>query len=135
MYSKESLMSWGKYKLQKLVDIPSKYFLVLYGSNQLDRDPPLKEYVEYNIDIFRSQENISPPHVPTQIVYFICEKKTFPTKRDAQQSLKKIRSVGIKGEKPMRAYECPDCSGWHLTSMPYETFKELNPKNNERVYK
>jgi hypothetical protein len=135
MYTKESLMSWGKYKLQKIKDIPSKYFLALYDSKQLDKDVELKEYVEYNLDIFRKEESISPLNNirPLEIVHFICEKKTFPTKKDAQQSLKKIRSAGGNHEKPMRAYECPKCSGWHLTSMPYETFKEHNPKKKMAI--
>ncbi|MCX6755524.1 MAG: hypothetical protein NT068_03255 [Candidatus Nomurabacteria bacterium] len=34
-------------------------------------------------------------------------------------------------KKPIRSYECEKCSAWHLTSMPYEVWKELekNQKN------
>jgi uncharacterized protein YlaI len=42
---------------------------------------------------------------------------------------------GEEKKRPIRAYECRHCSGWHLTSKTVEEYKEnverFNQQNNE----
>jgi hypothetical protein len=45
-----------------------------------------------------------------------CKKKTrYTSDASAQNAIKKINSSKLLG-KPRRAYKCPVCSGWHLSS-------------------
>lgn len=54
-----------------------------------------------------------------------CEKVRFADEAEALATLGHIRRYGSrKGKKPIRAYECPGCLGWHLTSRPPESFPE-----------
>lgn len=50
--------------------------------------------------------------------HYACGRKArYPTKADAIERA----AVGIAhGQKFLRAYECPYCGGWHLTSHMYE---------------
>jgi len=125
MYTDETMLAKGKYKFWKLKEVPPKYFLNIHengGSN----DPDLKEWIINNLERLQANKEsfgVAPPVVP-----FICDKRTFPTQKDAKASLAKIRNVSGENQKPIRAYECPICSGWHLTSKEYLTSKELNNK-------
>lgn len=56
-----------------------------------------------------------------------CNKATYPSKEEAREKLKEIQAEPPKENakrnrrgkplKPRRAYFCPRCEGWHLTSM------------------
>ena len=48
-----------------------------------------------------------------------CYKVRYPTRLRALIVLAKIRrqSDSSDGKLPCRAYPCPDCKGWHLTSL------------------
>lgn len=48
-----------------------------------------------------------------------CGKTRYSTRGAAERALHGIRKFGARGEngsKPQRAYPCPTCKGWHLTS-------------------
>lgn len=46
-----------------------------------------------------------------------CGKTRFPTASAAASELALIARYGDNGGRiPIRAYACPDCGGWHLTS-------------------
>lgn len=50
-----------------------------------------------------------------------CGKTRYRTSAKAQRALTNVRRYGHRdpdGKKPARAYPCPDCHGWHLTSDP-----------------
>lgn len=47
----------------------------------------------------------------------MCEKKAFPSRRDAQHAIKSIKRSRVEREKkPHRAYRCEECGQYHLTS-------------------
>lgn len=50
----------------------------------------------------------------TQLVYGCTFKKRYGTADVAASSISTHRDIG----KPMRAYSCKHCNGWHLTSRP-----------------
>lgn len=120
MYNDETILTYGKYKMWKLKDIPVEYFQKIWGNGGTG-DIDLMNWIKENrekLDLKSKQIIQEASFVP-----FICDKKTFSTKADAKQSLSKIRESKGDHIKPMRTYECPKCSGWHLTSMPIEVFK------------
>jgi hypothetical protein len=51
-----------------------------------------------------------------------CDKVPFATERAARRQLAEIRrqkpghAGRVKARRPMRAYRCPACEAWHLTS-------------------
>lgn len=46
-------------------------------------------------------------------------KRRFRDHDQATAALRTIRTYGEQREKnPQRAYHCPVCNGWHLTSRP-----------------
>lgn len=48
-----------------------------------------------------------------------CRKKRFRDHDQATQALRRINGNPSlnKPKHPQRAYQCPQCQGWHLTSM------------------
>lgn len=47
-----------------------------------------------------------------------CSKVRYVTAADAATDLKRIALLPTGGHKPVRAYSCPWCRGFHLTSRP-----------------
>lgn len=68
----------------------------------------------------------------------ICEqtgKQQYPSEPSALKALRNIRLVNRKHRKrsnkiPCRAYPCPHCHGWHLTSSR-EVMKRLHPRGRK----
>lgn len=52
-----------------------------------------------------------------------CTKVKFATESAAEFYIKKLKATSIRREKPIRAYLCPFCTTWHLTS---KTIEERN---------
>jgi len=46
-----------------------------------------------------------------------CGKVGWESKTDAEISIMRIEHHSTRDKKPVRAYLCPDCGYWHLTSM------------------
>ncbi len=53
-----------------------------------------------------------------------CDKISYPNEKEAKFKLKVIRDSNQKHNKPVRAYECEVCGGWHLTKIPFENWKK-----------
>jgi len=49
----------------------------------------------------------------------VTSKVRFPSRAKARANVKRLRRVPDYG--PVREYECPHCSGWHLTSQEPRT--------------
>lgn len=124
MYTDETLMPKGKYRLTKLKDVPANYLWTIWVCNGGGTDPHLKEYIKANLQRIQNQKDWSKGLSGDTFVPFICEKRTYATRKAAMESIIKPTSKSQK-KAPIRAYECPHCSGWHLTSMPIEIFKSL----------
>ena len=61
-----------------------------------------------------------------EILSEICEKVIYLSKKEARDALRHARNTQQEHKKPVRSYECDKCSFWHLTSLPYEKWKENN---------
>lgn len=48
-----SIMPFGKYKGEKLIDVPADYLLWLYENNKAKAE--LKAYIEDNLDVIKDQ--------------------------------------------------------------------------------
>jgi hypothetical protein len=60
-----------------------------------------------------------------KIVNNICDKKSYATQRDAQEQINTIKLHSSRSQIPQRAYHCPTCEYWHLSSK-----SEGKPKRN-----
>ncbi|MFT5360151.1 MAG: hypothetical protein ACI88L_000633 [Candidatus Paceibacteria bacterium] len=60
----------------------------------------------------------------------ICEsgKIIYLSKQDAREALAEIRESKQEHKKPERSYECDKCNWWHLTSVPFESWKKSKRK-------
>lgn len=87
--------------------------------------------IEHVEKVIEQPISFKPFKPPKPLIKFKCEKKTYATKSLARESLKRIREEEGNNKKPIRSYECPYCSGWHLTSIPIEGFEE--EKEEEEV--
>jgi len=45
-----------------------------------------------------------------------CPKTYFATEKDAEFYIDKLKQTSNRAKRPKRAYLCPDCFQWHLTS-------------------
>lgn len=45
-----------------------------------------------------------------------CTKAKFSDEKQAQYYIDKLKNTSIREKKPIRAYLCPHCLSWHLTS-------------------
>ena len=63
-----------------------------------------------------------------------CKKVSFINESFANEYINKLQSTSVRRIKPVRAYLCPKCLTWHLTSIEgYEQRKHTNRiKNYER---
>lgn len=114
MLTDDSILTLGKYKFSKVGEVPITYLKELAATN-----PIIREDITIYLNNKMVQElYVSPP------IEDICKKRYFPTKEEARRYLKKVRESKGDHKKPNRAYECPHCSGWHLTSMPIEFVKK-----------
>lgn len=98
----------GGHKYKRLASIPTSFL-----QRKAHAYPGLSEYIETRRKegadwYYEYAKGFRPP----------CQKKTFETEKDANKSLLRIAVLEQKREKPVRAYECPSCGLWHLTSMP-----------------
>lgn len=53
--------------------------------------------------------------------FMVCEKRRYRTEEAAQVELANVQLFArLNGAKriPIRAYRCPYCNGWHVTSQP-----------------
>lgn len=124
MYTEDTLLTYGKYKGKMIKEIPKDYLVNVHITGG-EEHAALKEYIEANLDKFPGLTMLSWFNKKKDVtVQFICDKRTYPTKKSAMDSIIKPKSKQQK-KKPIRAYECEKCSGWHLTSMPIETFKSI----------
>ena len=46
-------MPWGKYKGDKMINVPASYLIWCYENNKCSRD--VKEYIEDNIDVLKEE--------------------------------------------------------------------------------
>lgn len=52
----ESIMPIGKYKGQKMANVPAEYLLWLYENGNIYGE--LKEYIKNNLDVIKSEINL-----------------------------------------------------------------------------
>lgn len=52
-----------------------------------------------------------------------CHKTTFEKEKTAKARIAEIAASRGRHTKPIRAYHCERCGGWHLTSWAFKRFK------------
>lgn len=116
-YTDYTILTFGKYKFTRLDRVPADYLLKIYeNKNKSNQD--LYNYVAENLEkiIMRESGIIESPTLNSP-----CKKITYLNKKDANTVLAQIATTNQTHKKPIRSYECPLCSGWHLTSKQDKT--------------
>jgi uncharacterized protein (DUF3820 family) len=124
MHTDDTILTTGKYKFTRLCRVPPDYLLAVYKDKNFP-DKELAEYVRENIGRIMQRKR---GEVPTPELKRICEKITYLSEKDAKFVIAKARDNVQENKKPVRAYECEKCSGWHLTSIPYEKLEKIKQK-------
>lgn len=132
-YSDTTLLTTGKYKFVALCRIPPKYLLDIYNKENRNGKYPDQELIAY---IEKNLERLKAKHTGKEVapkLERVCEKFVYPSRKDAKIELKKIRKIIQEHKKPIREYECDKCGGWHLTSIPYEVWKQMNKQKTDQT--
>ncbi len=53
-YTDETVLTFGKYKGEKLANIPAEYLLWLYDNKKVFKQP-LKNYIERNMEVLKKE--------------------------------------------------------------------------------
>ena len=144
LYDDNTRMPIGFSKGKKLSELKAEALLKYSNENAQNIDFDLYLYVQENLSRIQGQYRMEQKELHNRylfnqgIVTFKCAKKTFATRKLAMEAIVKIPRKTKDGEekkRPIRAYECRHCSGWHLTSKTVEEYKEnverFNQQNNE----
>lgn len=134
MYTDDSKMTFGGYKGTRIGALPEDYLQGLIRHFSTIPDSLFKEYLLRKYPEISVLERLYASHYIYDPVGFICDKRTFATKRDADDFRKSDKKwkKGKKwkgGKRPIRSYECPRCGGWHVTSKTVEEYEQA--KNNQ----
>lgn len=124
MYTDKTPLTFGKYKFVQLCRVPAEYLLNIYNAKN-SKDKELIEYIENNLEKIKARQE---GKIITPELKKVCEKITYVSEKDAKYEINKIREKEQEHKKPVRAYECVKCSGWHLTSIPFEQWEKVTDK-------
>lgn len=125
VYTDHTVLLSGQWKYRKLHEVSPDYLLTVYQNKNGCQDKALIVYIEKNLDRIKAKKEGVPyilEEEPEKEA--VCTKRKYLTKQAARDALGQIRNDPGNHKKPIRSYECPDCSAWHLTSMPIEVWKE-----------
>jgi hypothetical protein len=131
-YTDHTVLLTGKYRFYKLHAIPPDYLLNIYKNPSGCQDKLLVEYVQSNIEEIKTRPVTGKVILEETEVKPICTKTPYATKKLANEALKHIRNIDDGNKKPIRSYECDQCNQWHLTSIPYEVWKEKMESSKNR---
>src|SRR6266446_6062772 len=109
MYSDNSVLTFGRYKHTRLCRVPSDYLLSIYQSGKC-ADDELKIFIKQNFQ----RINACKKGEPMTAIATVCEKFAYANEKIAKAKLREIEAVKQKHCKPVRAYQCEKCNGWHL---------------------
>ncbi len=122
---------FGKYKGCCIKSVPVSYLArISYDTSVKDRQPELFDWLQQNAKRLHEQSGITMPVKKVRMVEIIkpdepirpCFKFMYASEEQAKKELREIRKKYSqnphKNGIPVRAYQCNNCRGWHLTSRP-----------------
>lgn len=121
MYTDDTILTWGRYKFTALKRIPASWLLSKHKSKGI-HDMVLVEWVADNFERLKEREEREKKGEKPEELPLPCTKNTYSSEEQAKKHLKEIRRYAESHEQknhiPVRAYPCPFCKGWHLSSRP-----------------
>src|SRR3989344_688069 len=127
VYDDQTLISLGENKFINLGKAPPGHLFELYDKEKKKKEPDkaFLNYFEKNKEKIKERLKRKEPEI--EFILSFCKKEIFPSKRAANNELKRIKSQKSKHKKPVRSYECERCGWWHLTSLSIEEWqKKIN---------
>lgn len=122
MYTDNTILTFGKYKFTKLCRVPILYLTNIYNNKSISD----KEFLLYI-------ENRLKGRIVIEKNEITCQKFPLFSEKLAKEHLKRIANEKSKGnKKPIRAYECQKCGGWHLTSKTIEEYEDIISIHNNK---
>ena len=103
------IVPFGEYRDMPIEEVPKEYLISLCCNGRFKRNVP-HWMIQYIVAHYHDELSWSKPGR-------ICYKLAYATEKVAKQHLAAIRETNSP-RKPIRAYECPHCSQFHLTSKP-----------------
>lgn len=132
-YNHSTTVFFGKYKSKKIKEIPIDYILKIADNPGGCPDKWFIKYVNANREFLEAVKRGEKQFPDDEIVEDdTCQKHYYSDQKSAKTALRQIRETEQKHKKPVRTYQCDKCTGWHLTSVPIEVWKERQQieKNN-----
>lgn len=137
MYSDTTILLSGQWKFTRLSNVPAKWlmgFLKHAKECRCDicKDKELIEYIRTNAEKLKARSEQSPKidgigyktnSIGGNIVCEAVNKIIFASEKIAKDEIRRIQNREQEEKKPVRTYECKFCSGWHLTSKPFDKEK------------
>lgn len=114
----DTLFPYGEYRFTRMSKVPADYLLKLSGK-KANLSKPFIKYIKDNLHIIQSKVETN----EIETVSLICKKILYINEKIAKIALSRIKEIEQGHKKPIRAYECEVCGGWHLTSIPLDVFK------------
>lgn len=145
-YDTNSVVRNGIHQGKRISQLKAEVLLNFNTEQSKNIDFDLYLYVQENLNRIQGQYRMEQKESHSRylsykgnqnIVTFKCPKKTFATKKMAMEAIVKNPRKDKNGEerkRPIRAYECRNCSGWHLTSKTVEEYKENVKKFNQQIH-
>ncbi len=120
MYTDDTILTWGKHKFTSLKNIPASWLLSKHKCTGC-ADKELIQYIADNYGRLREREEQEKGVMFIKIAGKppICDKYQYRDEDQAKKHLREIRRKGPQSSRhilPVRAYPCPICNFWHLTS-------------------
>lgn len=150
-YNDSTMLASGPYKFTSLGKIPAKWLIKIYNQDKeascilkkgkfgKHPDRKLIAYIEKNLESIKKRRGQHTAKEDTgfghktrpggggvkQLTCNETGKLVYVSEKEAKDELILIKQSDSE-KKPVRAYECEKCGGWHLTSIPYEVRKKTH---------
>lgn len=144
LYDENSVVRTGTHQGKRLYQLKADALLKFNNEVAKNIDFDLYLYVQENLNRIQGQYRMEQKESHTRflslkgnqgIITFKCSKKTFATRKMAMEAIvknpRKTKDGDAERKRPIRAYECRNCSGWHLTSKTVEEYKENVQRFNQ----
>ena len=140
-YTDDTILTQGEHRLTILRNVPPEYLLELYKTRKT-KDKELLKYIDKNLEKIKARQEdklkgLRRDHGYKLIgksMHLTCastDKLIYLTEKDAKLEIKRIKKKKQKRKKPVRAYQCVKCGGWHLTSLALEEWEKPHANETE----
>jgi hypothetical protein len=134
-YTDDTVLTFGDFAFTRLSRVPAEYLLdyLKKKKRKYKPDQELIQYIKNNLEKIKARKDKPPPDIEigyrlqgkhTVLVCKDTNKVIFISEKDAKTEIQRVQKLKQRHKKPVRAYACEKCGGWHNTSIPHEDWKK-----------